>query len=263
MKDIVRKLSSVVAVAFLTACTTPSSVKQVKIRVAAYNVEFGKSATAEEFGKMLKPYDLDIIGFNEAPDGDWTERVGKVLGMKYTFVGKVSSANHKDKYKTILSKTPFKMKEEIVFKKAKRSWNPSSTVRVVTTVKSEEVSFYSLHICASEKAGGHAHDLATRVLPEDKSKNIIVLGDFNNRIGDDALKNLEENGMVSTWSFLNVDLSQEFTWNALNPRKQEGVIDHIFYNKSSGIKTTDGGIIELSKPLSDHKPVWAELEITK
>jgi len=50
----------------------------VSVRVAAYNVEFGKSATPEEIGEMLKPYKLDIIGFNEAPDGDWTARVGKV-----------------------------------------------------------------------------------------------------------------------------------------------------------------------------------------
>ena len=55
---------------------------------------------------MFKPYKLDIIGFNEVPDGDWTARVGKVLGMKHCYVGKISSANHKDKYKSILSRTP-------------------------------------------------------------------------------------------------------------------------------------------------------------
>ena len=78
----------------------------ITVRVASYNVEFSKSATPEQIGEMFKPYKLDIIGFNEAPDGDWTARVGKVLGMQYSFVGKISSANHKDKYKTILSRTP-------------------------------------------------------------------------------------------------------------------------------------------------------------
>ena len=38
--------------------------------------------TPEQIGNMFKPYDLDLIGFNEVPDGDWTARVGKVLGMK-------------------------------------------------------------------------------------------------------------------------------------------------------------------------------------
>ena len=69
----------------------------ILIRVAAYNVEFGKNATPEEIGKMFKPYNFDIIGFNEVPDGDWTARVGKVVGMKHSYVGKISSANHRDK----------------------------------------------------------------------------------------------------------------------------------------------------------------------
>ena len=88
------------------------SDKPITVRVASYNVEFGKSASPEQIGKMLKPYKLDIIGFDEAPDGDWTARVGKVLGMKHSYVGKISSANHKDKYKSILSRTPLEGTEE-------------------------------------------------------------------------------------------------------------------------------------------------------
>jgi maltose 6'-phosphate phosphatase len=41
--------------------------KPITVRVVSYNVEFGKSATPEEIGEMFKPYQLDIIGFNEAP----------------------------------------------------------------------------------------------------------------------------------------------------------------------------------------------------
>ena len=87
----------------------PESDKSIHVRVAAYNVEFGENATPEQIGEMFKPYNLDIIGFNEVPDGDWTARVGKVLGMKHVYVGKISSANHKDKYKSILSRTPLQL----------------------------------------------------------------------------------------------------------------------------------------------------------
>ena len=48
------------------------SDQTVHVRVVAYNVEFGRSTTPEQVGKMFKPYNLDIIGFNEVPDGDWT-----------------------------------------------------------------------------------------------------------------------------------------------------------------------------------------------
>ena len=229
----------------------------VTLRVAAYNVEFGKSATPEQIGEMFKPFKLDIIGFNEAPDGDWTKRVGKVLGMEHSYVGKISSADHKDKYKTILSRTPLEATEEITLKG--KGWNPASAVKAVIRKDDLPITFYSLHICGSKNDKGHAHHLATEVLTKEKAERVIVAGDFNNRIGDQSLNFIEKAGMRPTWKDLKIDLSKHFTWNALAPEKNAGVIDHIFYNLSSRAKATDGGIIELEKPLSDHKPVWAEL----
>lgn len=230
----------------------------ITVRMASYNVEFSRSATPEQIGEMFKPYNLDLIGFNEAPDGDWTDRIGKVLGMKYSYVGKISSGNNKNKYKTILSRTLLEDTEEYCLEGGS-GWNPASTVRAVTRIKGVTITFYSLHICASGKDDGHAYKLATNVLPKEKIKRVIIVGDFNNQIGDPALTTLEQSGMRPTWKDLKLDLSQHFTWDAFNLRGNEGVIDHIFYNTSSGGQAWDGGIVELEKPLSDHKPVWAEI----
>ena len=229
----------------------------VTLRVAAYNVEFSKSATAEQIGEMFKPFNLDVIGFNEAPDGDWTKRVGKVLGMGHSYVGKISSANHKNKYKTILSRFPLEETGEISLKGV--GWNPASAVKAVIRKGGFPITFYSLHICGSKKDKGHAYFLATEVLPKEKSECVIVAGDFNNRVGDDSLNFIEGAGMRPTWKDLKIELSQPFRYNAFATEKQAGVIDHIFYKVLSGAKAADGGIIELKKPLSDHKPVWAEL----
>ena len=237
--------------------TAKDPEESITLRVAAYNVEFGKSATPEQIGEMFKPFKLDIIGFNEAPDGDWTERVGKVLDMEHSYVGKISSASHKDKFKTILSRTPLEKTEEIRLKG--KGWNPASAVKAVIRKDGIPITFYSLHICGSRNDKGHAHHLATEVLENEKAERMIMAGDFNNRIGDQSLNFIEKAGMRATWKDLKIDLAKEFTWNALAPEKNEGVIDHIFYNLSSRAKATDGGIIELEKPLSDHKPVWAEL----
>jgi endonuclease/exonuclease/phosphatase family metal-dependent hydrolase len=244
-----------------TLClAAPVSDKPVTVRVASYNVEFGKSATPEKIGEMFKPYKLDIIGFNEVPDGDWTARVGKALGMEHCYVGKISSANHKDKYKSILSRTPLKGTKEIELRtKRKRGWNPASVVRAVTEIDGISFAFYSLHICKSDAKNGHAHQLATRVLPKESTERVIVVGDFNNNIGDAAMKTVEGAGLRSTWKDLQIDVSREFTYHAQNPEKNLGVIDHILFNTSVGAQGTDGGIIELEKPLSDHKPVWAEI----
>ena len=243
------------------------SDKAIHVRVAAYNVEFGKNASPEEIGGMFKPYNFDIIGFNEVPDGDWTARVGKVLGMKHSYVGKISSANHKDKYKSILSRTPLEVTaEHEVSVERRRSWNPASVVKAVTKIDGVEVAFYSLHICRSKDSHdtGHAYRLANEVLPKEKTERVIVLGDFNNNLGDVAMKMLEASGLRPTWKDLKIDVSKEFTYNALKPEQPNlGVIDHIFYNTGSRARTRDGGIIELKKPLSDHKPVWAEIAFPK
>ena len=234
----------------------------ITVRVASYNVEFGKSATPEQIGEMFKPYNLDIIGFDEAPDGDWTARVGKVLGMEYSYVGEISSANHKDKYKSVLSRTPLEgMTEHELQVKRRRCWNPASVVRAVTEIDGISIAFYSLHICSSRdrEKTGHAYQLATEVLPKETTDRVIVVGDYNNNIGDIAMNTIEAAGFKPTWNDLKMDVSKEFTYNAQDPSKNLGVIDHILYNTSAGAKVTEGGIIELETPLSDHKPIWAEI----
>jgi maltose 6'-phosphate phosphatase len=246
-----------------TFCLAISELdKPITIRVASYNVEFGKSATPGQIGEMFKSYKLDIIGFDEAPDGDWTARVGKVLGMEHSYVGKISSANHKDKYKSILSRTPLEgATEHEVQVPRRRCWNPASVVRAVTKIDGVPFAFYSLHICSSKEREkvGHAYKLAAEILPMETTGRVIVVGDFNNNIGDAAMNTIEEAGFRPTWDDLEIDVSKEFTYNALDPKKNLGVIDHILYNTSAGAKVTEGGIIELEKPLSDHKPIWAEI----
>ncbi len=239
-------------------CSTQAEENSLIIRAATYNVEFGKSATPEEIGEMLKPYDLDIIGFCEAPDGDWTSRVGKTLSMDYVFVGKISSANHKNKYKTILSRTPLHDTQEYTIENG-AIWNPASTVRAVTTIKGISIAFYSLHISSSGKTGGHMNHLVNTILKKEKSKRIIVVGDFNNKLEDPAIESMREIGMRSTWKDLGINVDKLYTYNALKPEINGGVIDHIFYNTSSGGVASKGGIIELDKHLADHKPVWAEI----
>jgi endonuclease/exonuclease/phosphatase family metal-dependent hydrolase len=259
------KLKTITLWPLVIACTCGATLcladleadDSITVRVASYNVEFGRSTTPEQVGDMFKSYNLDIIGLNETPDGDWTARVGKALGMKHSYVGKISSANHKDKYKSIVSRTPLEGFEE--HKLTGRGWNPASVVRATTKIDGVSFAFHSLHICKSGANDGHAHSLATTVLQKEITQRVIVVGDYNNNIGDNAMKTVEEAGLRATWSDLEINVAKEFTYNAQNPKKNLGVIDHILYNVESGGRATDGGIIELEKPLSDHKPVWAEL----
>jgi len=128
----------------------PNKADEVVVRVASFNVEFSKSTTPEQVGEMFARYEPDLIGFCEVPDGDWTERAGKVLGMQYSCVGEISSADHKDKYKSILSRTPLEDPREHRLD-VDRGWNPASAVRAVTQIRGVPIAFYSTHICASGK----------------------------------------------------------------------------------------------------------------
>ena len=91
-------------------------------------------------------------------------------------------------------------------------------VRAVTQINGIPISFYSLHICRSRDSDntGHAYRLANEILPKDKTDQIIVLGDFNNEMGDHALKEIQQSGMRATWEDLKIDVSKEFTFNAMD-----------------------------------------------
>ena len=249
------------------------------VRLAAYNVLFGNWGTPRRIGEMLKRYDLDVIGFCEVPDGDWTARVGNVLGMDHACVGAISSANHKDKYKSILSRTPLTNAHEIEINAP--GWSPASLVGAETTIDGLAISLYSLHIPGAELSGGSAAEtIAAEVIPSIQAERFVMMGDFNNQLGDESLNVLEEAGMRPAWRDLNIDVAKENSWRHIETAREGGVLDHIFYNAGSGARAVDGGVIydahnppdeeqpmadyhaeweAAGKPLSDHRPVWAEL----
>ena len=254
-----------------------------EVRIAAYNVLFGTWAEPERIGEMFKPYRLDVIGFSEVPAGDWTARVGRVLGMTHVYVGKVASANHKDKYKSILSRTPLSGKHEVSVEGS--GWSPATMVGAKTTVRGVSLLVYSTHIPerptnAKSADGSAAAFIAKSIIPKIKAKNFVIAGDLNNVPGDPALNRLEGKGMRSAWSDLTLNDRLLSTHLHIETGKESGLIDHIYFNKSSGAKAVQGGVIynafnppfidkkmswakthwvQYGKPLSDHRPVWAVL----
>lgn len=230
----------------------------IDLRVASFNVEFGHHASAEDIGEMFKKWNLDIICFNEVPGGDWTMRVGQVLGMKYSYTGTTSSADHKDKYKSILSKTPLIKTEE--YQVYGEGWLPASTVRALTVINEMPIAIYALHISGwgDTPPTSQAKYLAEQILLKEETPQVFVMGDFNNHIDNPVMSVFEKNNFGNTWVSLNKDLTGQWTsWDEYTKEKF-GVIDHILFKNNKSIKVKDGGIIELPDLLSDHKPIWAE-----
>lgn len=242
---------------------------ETKIRLLSYNVEFSKSTTPEQVGEAIKSLNLDIVTFNEVPGGDWTERVGKVLGMEHHYTGAISSGNHKDKYRSILSRTPLINPTE--YRLQGRGWNPAAAVHAKTIINGKTISIYSLHVSGTAHGnnrtvdGTHSQYLVDEILAKDETDFIILAGDFNDRANEPVMNYYKENGFRIMWDDLGMDVSrasEHFTWNTFGPQNA-GVIDHIVYKSANNnMRAREGGILVWEKPLSDHHPIWAELVIS-
>lgn len=230
----------------------------VLIKVAAFNVEAGNKASAEEIAEVFTGFLPDILTLSEAPGGDWIDRLGKQLNLDHRYLGSLSSAHHKNKYKAILSRFPLTDKQEFTLD-APGKWNPASVVRAKINAHGIPLMIYSLHIAASKQKQGHLSQLINEVLMKDSSKNILLTGDFNHRLKDKPMRELENKGFRPVWLDFGLNVAAKTTVVSIEKRNRHGIIDHIFYRSGNPAKAVKGGIVEIDPhaPVSDHKPVWA------
>jgi maltose 6'-phosphate phosphatase len=243
--------------------------KLTELKVAAYNVEVSRNATAKEIGEKLKPYNFDVVCFSEAPGGIWTKEIGEVMGLNHVVVGKYSTAGHDDKYKTIASRTPLYGYEEILMADTLHT-----VTKALTKIDGREIGIYSVHFPFSWRDQAHIDETTGKVtafinyLKEVKDDEVsVIMGDFNfipTKAESVSLyyEMFVEIGIDNSWNDLGIDCTQLNTHNPFKPEDEGNgqVIDHIMFNTKS-VKAVDGQIIEMEKPLSDHKPVWALLQI--
>lgn len=258
-----------------TACkekTGKSDEKTVQIksqkaefRIGAYNVEFGNKGTAEQIGKMLRTFDLQVVCMSEVPGGNWAKEVGKEMGMEYIVLGRYSTAGHEDKYKAILSKTPLHGQEEVLMADTLHT-----VVKAKTEINGKEISIYSVHFPFGWRDQAHIDETDNKVksfvdyLKEHRSEELAVLaGDFNFI----PTSSTEKSKYHELFKGLGFQLSGEpvgMPYDSLNSmvgkdRKPGRVIDHIFFDPGQ-MRVLESKIIELDQPLSDHKPVMSVLE---
>jgi len=240
-----------------------------QLKVAAYNVRVGRNATTKEIAESLRQYNLDIVCFSEAPDGDWTKEVAEVLGMDHVVVGQYSTAGQVDKYKTIASRTPLYGYEEILMADTLHT-----VTRAIIRIDGKEIAIYSVHFPKGWRDQAHIDETTGKItafidyLNERPVEEIaLVMGDFNfiPSMPDYSSMYYEmfvDIGLDVSWKELGIDISKRNTSRIFKPEEERigHVIDHIMYNPGK-VKALDGEIIEMKKPLSDHKPVWALLEL--
>lgn len=241
----------------------------IQLKVAAYNVEYSAHASAREIGEALEPYNFDIVAFSEAPAGDWTKEVARVMGMDHVVAGRYSTAGHQDKYKTIASRTPLYGYEEILMTDTLHT-----VTKANTRIGNKEISVYSVHFPFGWRDQAHIDETTAKIrsfvdyLKERQCNEFaVVMGDFNFIPSNPEYPSQYHEmfidiGLDVSWKDLDIDTRKHNTYNAFVPEDEENgnVIDHIMYDSEKAV-SIDGGIIEMEKPLSDHKPVWALIEL--
>jgi exonuclease III len=241
------------------------------IRVSAFNVEAGRRAGANDIGKALAAFRIDIAGFSETPAGTWIEEAAAAMSLPYTVLGSYSTAGHRDKYKGIASRTPLFGFEEIPMADTLHT-----AVKAKTVVGGLELSIYSVHFPFGWRDQAHIDETTNKVsvfvdylAPLVSNEATIVMGDFNfvpTRGDTESLyyEMLAARGLALNWNDLGVDTRTITTINPFERKDQASghVIDHIMYS-ANRLRAAEGGIIELDPPLSDHKPVWSALELSR
>jgi exonuclease III len=149
-----------------------------------------------------------------------------------------------------------------------------TATKVKTKINNNEFSVYAVHFPFGWRDQAHIDETTNKIstfieyLKTNQSNEIaIVAGDFNFIPSNADSTSMYYEMFVDirmdvTWKDLGIDCTKHNTWNAMD-LKDEGsgeVIDHVIFNCKK-LKVSGGHIIEMEKPLSDHKPVWALLEV--
>jgi len=234
------------------------------LKIIAYNIEYAENTTPEAISDLLNTEYADIICFNEVPGQGWTKEVGRLLGLSYSYEGRIASANHSTdyvdstgnyygKYKSILSKYPLKDTCEIALNGV--GWSPASAVSGNITFNHSSIQIFSLHIPtgSSDPINSKAEYLSRIISESYTMDKIILAGDFNDFFDSEPLKYLYNIGFYNSFDTLSMNLDTQTTFIDSNI-----VIDHILYK---GVNIVSSGIIEeTGVPQSDHKPIWTIMQ---
>ena len=149
-----------------------------------------------------------------------------------------------------------------------------TATRALTRIDGKEITIYSVHFPFGWRDQAHIDETTGKITAfidylkeKQKDEIAVVMGDFNfipTRPDKNSMyyEMFVDIGLDASWKDLGIDVTKRNTHNAFESDDEGNgnVIDHIMYPPAK-VKSLDGDIFEMEKPLSDHKPVWALLEL--
>ena len=212
----------------------------LSVKVLTLNIWVnGKICTPQQVADLILSLDVDFVGLQEC-NSSFGNQVASLTNMYL--------ASYDDCY--LFSRTPY-TKINQMFVKGINAW---------TNLNGQTVSVYNFHIRWDEEGDRNARTMVN-TFALDPNLIQIAVGDFNDEHYSTQITIIEEH-MRYCLMDLGWAPSQRVTWPAFGFYGGEGAqtIDLIFCNKKSKGRVVDGEIMNLSPILSDHKPVWAEID---
>jgi endonuclease/exonuclease/phosphatase family metal-dependent hydrolase len=231
-----------------------------KLKVLCYNLRFGELASLEELAAFIRSVDPDIVALQEVDVMTYRERAPHQNGKNFIaelgyHTGMLSAYARTIDYAKgyygigILSKYPFASTRKILLPLVAGSKEQRAMLVADVELPGNKVfTFVSTHL---DHTNGEVRQAQAKTLNKALKGNphpMIVAGDFNARP-----KSPEISEGMKKW---NTACNSDFTIPATGPRSK---IDYIFYAPAGKWKPVSSETPRVT--LSDHLPLWAELEL--
>lgn len=236
------------------------SGENVKLKVLCYNLRFGELASLEELAAFILSENPDIVALQEvdvrtsrdaAPHQkgkDFVTELGFRTGMLTAYARTIDYAG--GYYGIgILSKYPFDNTRRYMLPMPEGAREQRALLTAdVELPGGKVITFASTHLDHTTSPVRQAQVEAINKALAGNPHPMIVAGDFNAQPQTPEIKD----GM-SAWGQA---CSPDFTISSTQPRSK---IDYIFYFPANRWKKLSAGTPKVT--LSDHLPLWAEVEL--
>lgn len=221
----------------------PSLPEGVRVRALTLNVHGGADAAPEAIAAFLRGQDPDVIALTECP-AVLAQQLASLAS--YPFVvgeGEV-----------LLSKTALEDFAQVNLDAGR------SFAHAETTLGGVRFSLYAAHLGWNVSGLLQCREFTDRFLAKDPRAHLLLLGDFNDEHLSKQIGVLEEQ-VTDAFTAVGWLPSDRISWPSTGFDGTEGsqLIDLLFFSRALPALVLDAGVVNVVPPLSDHKPVWAEL----
>jgi len=224
------------------------------LRIVSFNIEYGRRIDVALTLLGEAPLrDADVIALQEM-DAPGVERIAATLELNYVyFPSSRLSDTGRDFGTAILSPWPLVEPRKLVLPHASRIKGGRRAVTIATLDRGmDRYRVYSVHLPSPlGVSGAQRRDQVRTILAdvETSADPVLVLGDFNTR---EVGRLFEE---------------QDFLWLSKTvgtTTRRSGMrfsFDHIFARGLPGAATYEAGAVRDNRGTSDHRPVWAVVQL--